>query len=449
MGLFSTSANLTNQVMKSRRLPVSSQTSKLGSGLFLAFLAWFLVAPTQVTWAQTENVIYSFCSVPNCADGFFPEGQLIRDGAGNFYGTAASGGISGGFCPSYGSGTVFELTASGEVRTLHSFSGPDGFAPMGGLVRARNGDLYGTTDVGRHTGGLCAPSGCGTVFELVRTGSTYTEKVLHTFTGGTDGAMPIAGLVRDANGNLYGTTSNGGDSSCGSVAGCGTVFKVTPDGKEEILHAFAGADGAYPSAGLILDFRGNLYGTTSQGGNTGGACINLGCGTIFKIEPTGKEIVLYRFTGGSDGEDPIAPLLRDRKGNLYGTTAIGGDTKNLFCDVQSPGCGVVFEFTRRGELVTLYTFLGYPGDGQTPATGLVLDKEGNLYGTTARGGPANDGTVFKLTRTGEETVLHNFMGGPDGLNPRSNLVLDRKGDLYGTSYWGGSFGVGTLFKVTP
>jgi len=109
----------------------------------------------------------------------------------------------------------------------------------------------------------------------------------------------------------------------------------------------------------------------------------------------------------------------------------------------------VFEFTRRGELVTLYTFLGYPGDGQTPATGLVLDKEGNLYGTTARGGPANDGTVFKLTRTGEETVLHNFMGGPDGLNPRSNLVLDRKGDLYGTSYWGGSFGVGTLFKVTP
>ena len=222
-----------------------------------------------------------------------------------------------------------------------------------------------------------------------------------------------------------------------------------PDGEEEILHAFAGADGAYPSAGLILDFRGNLYGTTLQGGNTGAACINLGCGTVFKVEPTGKEIVLYRFTGGADGQAPAAPLLRDRKGNLYGTTAIGGDTKNLDCDIQSLGCGVVFELTRRGERVTLYTFLAYPSDGQNPAGGLVLDKKRNLYGTTARGGPANDGTVFKLTHTGEETVLHNFTGGPDGINPRSNLVLDRKGDRYGTTYFGGSFGGGTLFKVTP
>jgi uncharacterized repeat protein (TIGR03803 family) len=389
----------------------------------------------------------------NCADGSDPLGNLILDGTGNLYGTTASGGMVGGPCQSFGCGTVFEWTASGTLKTLYNFSGPpDGEDPMDGLIRDSKGNLYGTTAYGGNTGGTCGTNGCGTVFELVKAGSAYTEKVLYAFKGGTDGAYPGSGLVRDAAGDLYGTTPRGGGSGCSSWSppGCGTVFKLTSAGNEEVLYSFTGnADGGMPSASLILDGAGNLYGTTEDGGNFEGECADLGCGVVFEVTPAGQEVVLYSFKGGDDGESPMGPLVADGKGNLYGTTSTGGDVSNIRCTVQENGCGVVFELTEKGSLRTIYTFKGDPADGQLPIAGLVRDKQGNLYGTTDGGGPSDDGTVFKVTPSGIETMLHDFVGRSDGQDPHSSLALDAKGSLYGTAPDGGHFGQGVLFKVIP
>jgi len=387
----------------------------------------------------------------NCADGSDPVGNLILDATGNLYGMTGSGGIVGGLCQSFGCGTVFERTASGTLKTLYAFAGaPDGDNPVGGLVRDSKGNLYGATAYGGNAGGVCGTLGCGIVFELVKTGVSYTEKVLYAFTGGTDGANPYSGLVRDTGGNLYGTTVAGGGSACISGTGCGTVFKITSDGNEEVLYSFTGnADGATPSASLILDPAGNLYGTTPHGGNFDGECATLGCGVVFKVTPAGQEVVLYTFKGGADGQSPMAPLVRDGKGNLYGTTSTGGDVSNPWCRVEQNGCGIVFELTEQGALRTLYTFKGYPKDGQHPIAGVIRDRQGNFYGTTDWGGPSNDGTVFKVTSSGLETVFHSFVGGTDGQNPFSSLVLDAEENLYGTALYGGAFGDGVLFKVIP
>jgi uncharacterized repeat protein (TIGR03803 family) len=430
---------------------VQRAVATLSGSLFLGFSAALLFAHTQVALAQTESVLYSFCAKSNCADGSYPLSNLILDGAGNLYGTTASGGIVGGLCQSFGCGTVFERTASGTLKILYNFSAtPDGNSPLDSLVRDSKGNLYGTTADGGNAGGVCGTIGCGTVFELVKTGATYTEKVLYAFTGGTDGANPGSGLVRDIGGNLYGTTLGGGGSGCSSDTGCGTVFEITAAGNEEVLYSFTGkTDGATPSASLILDAAGNLYGTTVYGGNFGGECASFGCGVVFKVTPAGQEFVLHAFKGGAEGQSPMAPLVRDGKGNLYGTTSTGGDVSNIACTIDESGCGVIFELTEKGVLRTLYTFTGYPSDGQHPIAGVVRDKQGNLYGTTDWGGPSNDGTVFKVTPSGLETVLHNFTGGTDGLNPHGGLVLDTKGNLYGTALYGGTFGDGVLFKVIP
>jgi uncharacterized repeat protein (TIGR03803 family) len=450
-----TDATLLNRMFTSLRFPASRSIQcvipTLRSTFFYAFSAVLLFAHSQVALAQTEKVLYSFCAKSNCADGSDPVGNLMPDGTGNFYGTTAAGGIVGGLCQSFGCGTVFELTASGTVKNLYNFSGgADGDNPLGGLVQGSEGSVYGTTEYGGNVGGVCGTYGCGTVFELVKSGRTYTEKVLYAFTGGTDGANPGAGLIRDTSGNLYGTTLGGGGSSCSSGAGCGAVFKITSAGNEEVLYSFTGnADGATPSASLILDAAGNLYGTTAYGGNFGGGCASLGCGVVFKVTPGGQEVVLYTFEGGADGQSPMCSLVRDGRGNLYGTTSTGGDVSNLSCGIDENGCGVVFELTEKGVLLTLYTFTGYPADGQHPLAGLIRDKQGNLYGTTDWGGPSNDGRVFKLTPSNVETVLHNFTGGRDGLNPHGGLVLDEKGNLYGTALYGGAFGDGALFELTP
>jgi len=432
---------------RSAQLTIASLRGKL----FLAVSVMIFLGLSQVALAQTEKVLYSFCSMASCADGSDPAGNLIADAAGNFYSTTAAGGIVGGVCQSFGCGTIFELTAAGTVKRLYSFTGnPDGNDPVGGLVRDSKGNLYGATASGGNIGGICGTYGCGTVFELVKTGATYTEKVLYAFTGGADGAIPGSGLVRDASGNLYGTTTAGGGSGCSAGSGCGTVFEITAAGNEQVLYTFTGnADGATPSASLVLDGVGNLYGTTAYGGNFVGGCLTRGCGVVFKVTSAGQESVLYTFTGSTDGQWPMAPLIRDAKGNLYGTTLTGGDITNVFCDLDENGCGVVFEVTSKGVMKTLYAFTGYPADGQHSFSGLVRDKQGNLYGTTDWGGPSNDGTVFKVTPGGLETVLHSFVGGTDGLDSHSGLALDAKGNLYGTTLYGGSFGDGVLFKVTP
>src|SRR5271157_5652562 len=321
---------------------------------------------------------------------------------------------------------------------LHSFPGsPDGANPYAGLVRDAQGNLYGTTV----NGGAQAK---GTVFKVDATGN---ETVLYSFTGaGGDGASPTGLLVRDAQGNLYGTTVFGGAS------GKGTVFKVDATGNETVLYSFTGAggDGANPEAGVVQDAQGNLYGTTAYGG--AGNCSNgsfYGCGAVFKVDTTGNETVLYSFTGtGGDGAEP-AGLVRDGQGNRYGTTSAGGD---LACRAPA-GCGTVFKVDTTGNETVLSSFTGTGGGGAEPA-GLVRDAQGNLYGTTVFGGAYGNGTVFKVDTTGNETVLYSFTGtSGDGANPEAGVVQDAQGNLYGTTNMGGDLacasvhGCGTVFKL--
>ncbi len=260
-----------------------------------------------------------------------------------------------------------------------------------------------------------------------------TFGVLYEFTGGVDGGNPYAStLVQDAAGNLYGTTQYGGDLSCtgGLAPGCGTAFKLS-SGIETVLHTFTGApDGETPLPGLIRDKAGNLYGTTSEGG----AGPN---GTIFKITTSGNESVIHSFTGSPDGDSPFAVLIQDPAGNFYGTTSAGG----------SFGFGCVFKLSKRGKETVLYSFTG-GSDGSTPFSGLILDSAGNLYGTTYFGGGSQGhGVVFKLDPSGTETVLHTFTANRDGAHPYAGLTSDGQGNLYGTTYFGGKSGFGTIFKI--
>lgn len=252
-------------------------------------------------------------------------------------------------------------------------------------------------------------------------GQTFT--VLHSFTGSTaDGANPTAGLVRDPAGNLYGTTAFGGLTNCsvfGDV-GCGTVFKLDPSGNETVLHMFTGADGAFPAGGLLMDAAGNLYGTTVNGGSAG-FCRNFGCGTVFKLDPSGNFTVLHAFVESSDGGNPTAGLIIDAAGNLYGTAGFGGDF----------GPGAVFKLDASGNETTLHSFSG--PDGREPSAPLIMDAGGNLYSTTFRGGAADLGNVFKLDPSGNLTVLHDFTGLADGGNPAAGLIMDAAGNLYGTT----------------
>jgi uncharacterized repeat protein (TIGR03803 family) len=329
------------------------------------------------------------------------------------------------------------------LTVLYSFTGnQDGSFPQAGLVFDKKGNLYGTTTAGG-TSGNCK-NGCGTVFKLTPSGN---ETVLYSFTGGMDGAFPSEKLVLDARGNLYGTTIYGGNAQCNVwfQYTCGTVFKVTPAGQETVLYRFTGGkDGGNPMASVVLDAKGNLYGTTFEGG--AGTCPG-NCGTVFKVTPRGKETVLHSFNR-ADGAYPEAGLVFDKKGNLYGTTAAGGKFQNA---------GTVFKLTPSGKETVLHSFpLGFTTtDGAQPRTGLVFDKKGNLYGTTLRGGDRGCsggagfgcGVVFKVTPS-DEDVIYTFTGGPDGAYP-SDLVLDASGNMYGTTPNGGVYGLGTVFKVTP
>jgi uncharacterized repeat protein (TIGR03803 family) len=312
---------------------------------------------------------------------------------------------------------------------LYRFAGEsDGSAPYGDVIRDRDGNLFGTTAAG---GAACTKKdGCGTVFKLAPDG---TETVLYAFQGGDDGGEPRAGLVADQGGNLYGTTT----------IPKGTVFKVTPEGVHTVLHIFESGDGADPLAGLITDNAGNLYGTAAVGG---GRC---GCGTVFRITTAGAFTVLYAFQGGADGRDPQGPLVADSTGNLYGTTTSGGD---VACDGYQ-GCGTIFKLTPDGHETVLYAFHGGQ-DGRAPFGDLALDSVGNIYGATAIGGGNHCfgdgcGTVFELTPDGSESVLASFEypGAPTFLH--GGVVLDKKGILYGTGLGGGTEGCGGVFKLAP
>ncbi len=335
------------------------------------------------------------------------------------YGTTQEGG-------EYGDGTVYSVSLAGTEKVVHSFLGyPDGAFPDSGLLNV-NGTLYGTTSSGGVLG--CASRyGCGTVYSVSPTGS---EKVLHNFTGGSDGADPEAGLI-DVNGTLYGSTSQGGSSGCNS--GCGTVFTVTTSGTEKVLYAFVGgSDGANPNAALI-DMKGTLYGTTYAGGGSG---CNSGCRTVFTVTTSGTEKVLHAFAG-SDGSAPVAGLL-DVRGTLYGTTSSGGKHDG----------GTVYSITTGGVLKVLHSFSGR-NDGSVPYARLI-SVTGTLYGTTEGGGSDQNGTVYDVTTTGSEKVVHRFSGGYAGSGPLGSLI-DVKGKLYGTTYAGGvgacfGLGCGTVLR---
>jgi uncharacterized repeat protein (TIGR03803 family) len=352
---------------------------------------------------------------------------------------------------------VFKLDPSGTETPLYDFSGgADGANPHAGLIRDAVGNLYGTTSFGGNTSSSCpyGSTGCGVVFKLDPSG---TETVLHTFSGGTDGANPYAGLIRDAAGNLYGTTSFGGNtsSSCpyGST-GCGVVFKLDPTGQHyRVLYPFSGgADGSAPEAGFVRDAAGNLYGTTGNGGSSCSVCI-YGCGVVFKLVAAGNETVLSTFSGGADGSGPGPNrLIRDPSGNLYGTTSSGGNTSSS-CPVGIyGGCGVVFKLDPSGKETVLYTFSG-GADGWESLGGLIRDRAGNLYGTTGFGGNFSGscntygcGMLFKLDPSGKETILHSLGGGTDGFFPEAGL-LQYKGSLYGTAEGGGNYWSGVVFKL--
>lgn len=389
------------------------------------------VLTAQSAQTQTFSVLYSF---QGTTDGGQPFAGLIRDSSGNLYGTTE--GVQDGF------GTVFELDPTGKETTLWNFNNPKrGQNPTAALIRDCAGNLYSTTEEGGRYSG-------GTVFRLKKSGA---QTVLHSFDkNNTDGFHPVAALVADATGNFYGTTSAGG------AFGFGTVFKMNTTGQYSILYSFTGgADGRSPKASVILDSASNLYGTTELGGSFEGNPCSEGCGVVFEVNTSGSESVLHSFAGGKDGAWPVASLIRDAEGNLYGTTSAGGS----FPCQGNIGCGTVFRVSATGKHNVLYSFAGLP-DGQGPAAGLTRDTTGSLYGTTALGGyscaisPNGCGTVFKLKK-GQETIVYAFSGGADGGLPEAGLLRDPSGSFYGTTSWGGivgctnNVGCGVVFEIAP
>jgi uncharacterized repeat protein (TIGR03803 family) len=342
----------------------------------------------EITPAGTLTTLYNFCSQPNCADGSLPAAGLVQATDGNFYGTTEAGGASS-TCDQQpcGDGTVFEITANGELTILHSFDDTDGASPNG-LMQAANGNFYGTANVG-------GENNDGTVFEITPAGTLTTLYSFCSQPACTDGATPIANLIQASNGKFYGTTTRGGENHAG------TVFEITPAGMLTVLYGFcsqpACADGGAPVAGLVQATNGNFYGTTRGSGKSGdGAADN---GSVFEITSAGKLTTVYTFCSLADcidGLDPYGGLIQATDGNFYGTTALGG----AYVDGQfSIGAGTVYELAIGGKLTTLYNFCSQPGctDGDGSYEPLLQATNGNFYGTTNFGGAsASYGTVFSL-----------------------------------------------------
>lgn len=383
-------------------------------------------AATHADRGVADGGIYKVLLSFNGTDGGEPQAGLV-DAGGTLYGTTYGGGT-------YGGGTVFSVSTTGKEKVLHSFgNGTDGYWPEASLINV-NGILYGTTARG---GGPGCVGSCGTVFSITRDGS---EKVLHHFGIGEDGWWPTASLT-NVNGTLYGTTAGGGTygPACGNT-GCGTVFRITTAGKEKVLYDFGeGSDAAIPYGGVIA-VNDELYGTTAFGGG-------YDSGTVFSLSMTGKEKLLHSFGAGYDGVRPVASLI-DVDGTLFGTTSFGG---NGPC---GDGCGTVFSVSKAGQEKVVLTFNGT--DGAYPLASLI-QAGGVLYGTTSGGalinrrcGSAGCGTLFSVSPSGDETVLHKFGHGGDGNSPLSALI-EVKGTLYGTTARGGAFKrrPGTMFALKP
>jgi len=358
----------------------------------------------------------------------------LRVFSGRLFGTTVYGGTTNPRC-SLGCGTLFSMDASGSERVVYRFKGgSDGAAPLAGVVAGTV--LYGTTSAGG--GAAQCGGGCGTVFKVSTNGKF--ESVLHAFAAGTDGAAPVAGLVRSG-GIFYGTTEYGGQATRLCPNGCGTVFSIHPDGVERVMYRFKGGkDGAFPIAPLYA-FGGRLYGTTQYGGRSTQFCAT-GCGTVFKITPTGIKKTLHAFTyapSAKDGAYPAAGLVALR-GKLYGTTLGGGkyaDGTVVEIDPSSGSERVLHAFECCGTIT----------DGEHPVAALVA-VNGALFGTTRDGGLSGQGTVFEIRASSDETVLHDFAGKPDGATPSAALTSFAS-KLYGTAADGGSRSEGAVFALRP
>ena len=397
---------------------VVSNSSSSRALLKLAF--WLAAAAIGSQTAQAQlTTLHAFAGSP---DGAESSSGLIRDKSGNFYGTTSAGGTGQ---PFGGAGTVFKMDAKGKVTVLYSFcpSEPctDGSYPLGGLAIDKAGNLYGTTNTG-------GDFNAGTVFKVTASGQ---QTVLYSFKGFSqgDGDTPGYGTIWLDSGGLYGTTTLGGSSCSFSGGGCGTIWNVDLSGNETVLYRFTGTDGATPVAGVIRDNTGNIYGTTSAGGSKG-------CGVVFQLVPgPGILTVLHDFCTGADGSVPVAGVLI-RGNNLYGTTQSGG----------MGGCGTVYKVTIPTGTTTLHSF-GF--DGCFPSFGgLIFDVSKNfVYGTTASGGASGFGTIFKVAVDGSSSqVIYNFTGGNDGGTPYGGL-LHAGHNLDGTTFGFGASGWGTVFKI--
>ena len=416
-------------------------TAKLLASITVLVLTTLVVSGMQ---AQTFTVIHTF----NGQDGSFPAAGVSLDSRGNLYGTTVEGGPGG-------NGTVYKLAyrGSGWVLTqLYSFTGTaDGAQPQGGVAMAADGTLYGTTNWGGGSG--CQQyGGCGTVFHLNPPPSAprsvlapWIQTVIYTFNQ-SNGEEPEGNLVFDHSGNLYGTTVVGGGSN--QNCDCGVLYQLVPSGQGwtgNTIHVFTGRtiqnahDGAYPVGGLIADAFGNLYGVTTEGGLYGG-------GIIYEFSNSGSswtEQTLAEFQASS-GAVPMGGVILDSSGNLYGTTTVGG----------ANGSGTVFEFEHGGFLRVLYNLPTVCNNSCGPQGTMAMDRTGNRYGTVTAGGIYANGTVFKLTpgtNGWTYTSLHDFtvQSGSDGAFPTGTLVIDENGNLYGTASEGGEHNQGTIWKITP
>jgi uncharacterized repeat protein (TIGR03803 family) len=400
---------------------------------FFHSLVFVLVLAASSAQAQhlTLDVLHTFTG----ADGMEPN-PLARDAEGNLYGTTVQGGESG-------YGTVFEVDKNDHYKLLHSFVGSDdGAFPFAGVTRDAAGNLFSTTEGGE--------AGPGTIFKVDKNGH---ETVLYRFTNFADGILPNTAPILDAAGNLYGTTPEGGDSGCGfNGNGCGVVFELSAAGKFSVLHTFTSIEtGMNPVGALVLDADGSLYGTTSEGGDLN--CESeSGCGTVFRIDSGGKFSILYQFTGKADGSYPGC-VIAGSVGTLYGVTEGGGD---LNC-YPPLGCGTVFKMKTTGKMHkpdVLYTFAPVILNNQGHSC-LVQDPSGNLYGTNSYGGAHNGGVLFEVNTSGKFADRFDFpyLESQSGSGP-TGVLLAPNGDFYGPLDYGGddscgyeNSGCGTVFRL--
>jgi len=421
---------------------------------FAKLLCFFAVciAAARDSSAQTFNVGVSFEG-----EVINPQAALLEDFDGGFEGTSLQGGLNGycGLYSQWGCGTIYFL-GGGYAAPIYSFcSDPyhacnDGEIPNSALLQATNGNLYGTTQGGNpYNGNPCGLYGCGTVFEYGWGNKNGPLKTLHTFSY-ADGGVPTAGLIQATDGNLCGTTTQGG-----THGNYGTIFRVTPAGKFTTLYNFCAlancADGYLPTGPLLQAADGSLYGVTEGGG------ANRNAGTVFKITPQGELITLYSFcalTNCRDGALPIGGLTQATDGNFYGTANEGGAHKR----------GTLFRITPAGKLTTLYSFCALTNctDGFGPSAGVIQATDGNLYGTTSSGGSNSHGTIFRFTSAGKFSTVYSFCSQAscaDGALPMGGLIQDTNGLLDGVTssgglyYWGISYtvslGVPPFVRATP